>query len=127
MSTPNTWGNFQKEYLQIIPEFRGQKGLLSEFITTSEQLITEFYNYDNPADFRNTFLIKSIKNKILGEAAEAISSYNITSWSDLKSALFATYEDKRDLQTLIIELCGLRQGKMKPIEFYGKVQENLNA
>lgn len=127
MSQPNTWGSFQKEYLQIIPEFRGQKGLLSEFVATSEQLITEFYNYDNPGDFRNTFLIKSIKNKILGEAAEAISSYNITSWIDLKNALFATYEDKRDLQTLIIELCGLRQGKLKPIEFYAKIQENLNV
>ena len=88
---------FKTEFLQIIPEFTGNQALLSEFITTSEQLINKFYNINDANDFQNTFLLRSIKNKIKGEAAEAIASYNILTSADLKTALLATYSDKRDL------------------------------
>ncbi|KAL1129574.1 hypothetical protein AAG570_012519 [Ranatra chinensis] len=40
--------------------------------------------------------------------------------------VMTSYGDKRDLQTLIIELCNLRQNKLKPLEFHRKIQENLN-
>lgn len=117
---------FKMEYLQILPDFDGNQSLLSEFITISEQLINRFYNPNDANDFQNTLILRSIKNKVKGDAAISIASYNITTWLNLKNALLATYSDKRDLQTLIIELCNMRQGNLKPLEFYSKVQDNLN-
>src|ERR1700712_2701965 len=76
------------EYLHILPEFHGEQALLSEFISTSEQLINRFYDNANLDNFQNVLLLKSIKNKIKGEAAVAISSYNINRWADLKTALY---------------------------------------
>lgn len=35
---------FKLEYLQIIPEFNGNQSLLSEYISTSQQLLNKFYN-----------------------------------------------------------------------------------
>jgi len=114
------------EYLQIVPDFTGEQSTLSEFITISEQLIAQFYDCNKVNDFNNYILLRSIKNKIKGAAAVAISSYEVATWDDLKRALLATYGDKRDLQTLMIELCNLQQNKLKPLEFFTKVQENLN-
>lgn len=117
---------FKLEYLQILPEFDGQRALLPEFIKISETLISTFYNSANPSDFTNILLVKAIKNKVKGEAATQIASFEINTWSELKTALLATYADKRDLPTLTIELCNSRQGKLKPLEFFAQVQENLN-
>jgi len=71
-------------------------------------------------------LLRAIKSKVKGDAANAISSFEFTGWDSLKQALLATYADKRDLETLTIELCNLKQGKLKVLEFYNKIQENLN-
>ena len=121
-----TQREFKMEYLQIIPQFSGNQAMLAEFIDTSELFITNFYNANNVNDYQNILLLKSIKNKIIGEAANRIASYKIEVWADLKNALINTYADKRDLQSLIIELCQLYQGRLKPLEFFAKVQENLN-
>ena len=117
---------FKLEYLQILPEFNGQRALLPEFIKISETLISTFYNTANVADFTNILLVKAIRNKVKGEAASQIASYEINTWAELKTALLATYADKRDLPTLTMELCNSRQGRLKPLEFYATVQENLN-
>ena len=117
---------FKLEYLQIVPDFTGNQAILSEFIASAEQLINQFYIRNPENDFRNIYLLKSIKNKIKGDAANQIASYNVTTWNELKTALLATYSDKRDLQTLQIELCNMRQNSLKPLEFYTKIQKNLN-
>jgi len=117
---------FKLEYMQVLPDFTGDQATLAEFISISEHLITNFFDHDNPANFQNYILLRGIKSKVKGEAASAIASFEFTGWDALKQALLATYADKRDLETLTIELCNLRQGKMKPLEFYKKVQENLN-
>lgn len=117
---------FKLKYMQILPEFNGNQSLLNEFISTSKQLINKFYSAQDANHFQN-LLLKSIKNKIKGEAADHTSSYQIKSWNDLKRALLATYADKRDLHTLTIELCNLRQvSNLIPLEFFTRVQENLN-
>lgn len=117
---------FKLEYLQILPEFDGQRALLPEFIKISETLISTFYNSANPTDFTNILLVKAIKNKVKGEAATQIASYEVSNWTELKTALLATYADKRDLPTLTMELCNSRQGRLKPLEFFATIQENLN-
>lgn len=117
---------FRMEYLNIVPEFIGNPNNLIEFITSSEQLINTFFNLQNIDDFNNTLLLKSIRNKIKGEAANNLAAYNIRTWLELKNALLATYADKRDHQTLMIELCSMKQYNLTPIEFFMKIQNNLN-
>jgi hypothetical protein len=118
---------FKLEYLQILPEeFTGQRALLPEFIKISETLISNFYNASNPSDFTNILLVKAIKNKVKSEAATQIASYEVNTWAESKTALLATYADKRDLPTLTMELCNSRRGKLKPLEFFSLRQENLN-
>lgn len=117
---------FKTEYLSIIPEFDGNPNLLNEFITSSELLISHFYDAENAGSFQNILLVKSVKNKIIGEAANNIASYSISSWQDLKEALLASYEDKRDHYSLILELCAMKQNNLKPLDFLNKIQNNLN-
>jgi len=118
--------SFKMEYMKVLPEFTGEQSSLADFIGICESLISKFYDPLRPDDFNNFLLVTSIKNKIKGDAAKALSSYTFTTWLSLKEALLATYADKRDLETLTIELCNLRQNKLRPLEFFSKVQENLN-
>lgn len=122
----NIFTMFKVEYLNIVPEFQGDPALLTEFINSSEQLIQHFYDPQNANNFQNILLLKSIRNKIKGEAATNLAAYNISTWQELKDALLASYADKRDHQTLIMELCTLKQNNLKPIDFFSKIQSNLN-
>lgn len=117
---------FKMEYLQIIPEFLGERAILTEFIAAGDQLIRRFYDKDNPENFDNILLLKAIKNKIKGEAANRLAAYETNTWNEIKAALLGIYSDKRDLQTLSIEMCSLRQGRLTPSEFYERIRENLN-
>lgn len=116
---------FKAEYLQMVPEFNGHQPTLCEFLRLGEELITAFY--DHTVDtFQNKYLINSLKNKVIGKARDNISTYNITSWADLKNALLSCYSDKRDTHTLTVELCEMRQGRSSPIEFFNAIQQNIN-
>lgn len=116
---------FKTEYLQMVPEFTGDQNNLNDFIKNCEEIITQFYqpNVDN---FQNKYILNCLKNKIQGKAKNDISTYTVENWATLRAALLATYADKRDLQTLTIELCQLYQNKLTPIEFFNKIQSNLN-
>lgn len=116
---------FKSEYLSMIPEFDGNQSTLGEFLRLAEELIINFYNPHQDV-FQNKFILNSLKNKITGKARDDISTYTVNTWADLRNALLATYSDKRDLHTLTIELCELRQGKLTPVEFFNAIQKNLN-
>lgn len=116
---------FKTDYLLMVPEFDGNQNNLAEFLNNCETLIHQFYRPDSE-DFQNKFIIHCLKNKIKGKARDDISTYTIDTWAHLKAALITTYADKRDLQTLTIELCSFRQNKLSPIEFFNKIQANLN-
>lgn len=117
---------FKSEYLQMVPEFNGDQNNLNDFIQNCELIIAQFYQANNPNNFQNKYIINCLKNKITGKAKIDISTYTIDNWQDLRAALLATYADKRDLQTLTIELCELHQNKLTPMEFFNKIQANLN-
>lgn len=126
MSTP-TLPILKPEYLNMIPEFRGERELLPRFIEISEKIVNRFYNAMDPNDFQNEYLMSSILAKVKGDAAVNISSNIITNWADLKKCLINTYADKRDCYTLNIELTELRQNNSEtPFEFYDRVQHLLN-
>ncbi|KAL1448639.1 hypothetical protein WDU94_001908 [Cyamophila willieti] len=113
-------------HLGTIPEFNGEAELLPRFISTCEDLVIYFYNRDNPNDFQNKFLMNSILSKIKGNAQINLSSNIINCWADLKTALINAYSDKRDVLTLTIEMCSLRQNNNTPFEFYNRIQNLIN-
>lgn len=118
---------FKKEYLEIIPEFKGEPELLPRFIEISEKLVNKFYNVLNPEDFDNEYLMSSILSKVKGQAAINISCCQIQTFADLKNALLTAYADKRDVYTLQIEMTELKQAiNESPFEFYNKIQKYLN-
>src|ERR1700712_5537060 len=89
--------------------------------------LNSFYNLANENDFQNEYLMSSIMAEIKNEAALNIASYNIKNWDDLKSALLNSYSDKRDLFSLNIELCELKQFHNKScFDFFNRVQKHLN-
>ncbi|KAI5755100.1 hypothetical protein M8J77_014183 [Diaphorina citri] len=114
------------DHLRMVPDFTGEVELLSEFISICESLVTHFYNQANPNDFQNIYLMSSLRAKIKGEAKINLSTYNITTWIELKTALLNTYGDKRDCYTLCVEMCNLTQGNESPFEFHAKIQKYIN-
>lgn len=117
----------KKEYLDMIPEFRGERELLPRFLEICSKLVAKFYVANNPADFQNEYLMSTIRAKIKGEAAINISSCVIRTWRDLQTALINTYADKRDGYTLCIEMTELKQNDKETVfDFYNKVQNSLN-
>ncbi|KAL1129632.1 hypothetical protein AAG570_012577 [Ranatra chinensis] len=118
--------NFRLEYVDILPVFTGKTANLTQFINTAEKLVETCYDKANPKSFENFLLINSIKNKITGKAAESLAAINTETWDELKTALVQLYGDRRDAYSLTIELCSIKQHKLKPLEFYNKILENLN-
>lgn len=118
----------KKEYIDMVPDFHGESELLHRFIEVAEKLVAKFYNFNDPNDFQNEYLMGSILAKVKGQAAANISTSNIKSFQDLKSALLNSYGDKRDHFTLNIELTELKQEQNEsPFDFYHRLQKLLNA
>lgn len=86
----------KSHHLEMVPEFRGEPEILQRYIENSERLIREFGTEDVDC-FQNEFLSNSLIAKIRGDAARVIFSHSLESWEDVKTALLATYGDKRDL------------------------------
>lgn len=116
-----------KEYLEMVPIFKGEPELLVLFITESEKIINYFYDANTPNSPRNDFITSRIRAKVQGEAALYIANQQITSWVDLRKSLITAYADKRDDATLAIEMVKLEQGNDSPFDFYKKIQKTLNA
>lgn len=117
----------KKEYLDMIPEFRGERELLPRFIEVCEKIVVKFYNVRDESDFQNEYLMSSILAKIKGDAAINIASCIITNWKTLKDALLNTYADKRDMYTLNLEMSELKQLHNESVfDFYNKLQHKLN-
>ena len=116
-----------KEYLEIIPIFKGEKELLALFIKESEKIITYFYDASAPNNPRNDFITSRIRSKIQGEAALFLANKTINNWDDLRASLICAYSDKRDDATLAVEIVKLDQGNDSAFEFYKKIQKLLNA
>lgn len=122
MGTPE----LKSEYLKMVPDFSGEPELLPRFIQICEKLVQKFYNKVDVNDFQNDYLMDSIMSKIKGEAQQNLSSCVISNWTELKTALLTTYADKRDVQTLVIEMCSLRQYSESAFEFHNKIQKMTN-
>lgn len=116
----------KSQYLKMVPEFSGQPELLPRFIETAEKLVRKFYNRTDESDFQNDYLMDSIRSKITGDAQQNLSSCVISTWTELKTALLNTYADKRDVHTLAIEMCNLKQTSESVFDFHTKIQKMVN-
>lgn len=115
-----------KEYLEMIPVFRGEPELLTLFIKESEKIIKYFYDVKEAENPLNDFITSRIRAKIQGEAALYIANKNCNNWEELRTSLISAYADKRDDATLAIQIAKLEQGNETPFEFYKKIQKLLN-
>lgn len=115
-----------KEYLEIVPVFKGEPELLPYFIEEAEKIIRNFYDVQNAANPRNDFLTSRIRAKIQGEAALYLGNKQIRNWQELRQALVNAYSDKRDDATLTIEMVKLEQGNDTAFAFYKKIQKLLH-
>lgn len=118
--------DFKPEYLSCIPQFDGNPNNLLNFISSSESIINTFYDHNNPNHFLNTFILKSIINKLTGNAKIAVNIQTVSTWSELKDTLTRNFSDQRDEICLIRDLVLLKQGKESPLQFYDKVINLLN-
>lgn len=110
-------------FLEIIPNFDGNVKVLNDFITSTEEVI-DIINQTNPSEITKSFIILSLKKKIIGNAKELLSGININSWRELKNILIQNYEDKRNEATLLIEICELKQSN-EPISVFLKKYTEL--
>ena len=109
-------------FLEIIPNFDGNVKTLSDFLTSTEEVIN-ILNQTNPSEITKSFILLTIKKKIVGSAKELISGISISSWKELKELLLQNYEDKRNEATLLIEMCDLKHTNEPILVFHKKFSE----
>jgi len=113
-STVNTSINSAEVYaslripdaIKFLPEYNGDSKLLSDFINSVEEILMLIRGTDQTP--YGQFLLRSIKNKIVGKAKDVLTASEAgLNWDEIKEALILHCSDERDEHTLSIELHGL--------------------
>ncbi|XP_058122879.1 uncharacterized protein LOC131293857 [Anopheles ziemanni] len=103
--------------IRYLPTYEGKK-TRNPRVESALQLFDEYKNsaiYDQ--------IVRAVKNKITGEAREAIiAAGNVSTWPEIKGVLQNIFDDKRDLafhlQTLFYE----KQGNKTLLEYYNNLK-----
>lgn len=107
--------------IRNIPTFSGNKKEALAWVQDAEQTLGLFDQYKDDICYGQ--IIRSIKNKVTGEAKEIlIASGNPTTWDEIKEILLTAYGDRRDLTSHIQSLFYIRQGKKTLPEYYNKIR-----
>lgn len=107
--------------IRNIPIFNGNRKEAAAWVQDAEQTLNLFDQYKNDICYGQ--IIRSIKNKVVGEAREIlIASGNPTTWDEIKEILLTAYGDRRDLTSHIQSLFYIRQGKKNLSEYYNKIR-----
>lgn len=107
--------------IRNIPNFNGNRKEVLAWVQDAEQTLALFDQYKGDICYGQ--IIRSIKNKITGEAREIlIASGNPTTWEEIKEVLINAYGDRRDLTSHIQSLFYIRQGKKTLPEYYNKIR-----
>lgn len=117
---------FKTEYLNCVPTFSGNPGELNEFIASADSIVNTFCDRQNPNNFLNTYIFRSIQNKLVGNAKIAVNTQTCTTWEDLKLALSRNFSDQRDEVCLIRDLVLTKQNNLTPLQYYEKCIHLLN-
>lgn len=121
-----TMTQFKHEYLNCVPNFSGNPNELNEFLATADSIVETFFDRQNPHNFINVFILKSIQNKITGDAKVAVNIQHCATWEDLKTALKRNFSDQRDEVCLIRDLVLSKQGSDQPKDYFEKCINLLN-
>lgn len=107
--------------IRNIPIFSGNRKEAAAWVQDAEQTLGLFDKYKHDICYGQ--IIRSIKNKVTGEAREIlIASGNPTTWEEIKEVLLTTYGDRRDITSHIQSLFYIRQGKKTLQEYYNKIR-----
>lgn len=105
-----------------IPDFTGEPEILSQFLDRCQELIDHFFDANNVDSYTNKSILNNIRAKIKGKAAVGIFNSPLNTWDEIKTALIANFDDKRDEEHLILELGKLQQGTNEnPFDFHARV------
>lgn len=119
--------NLFKTAVNIIPDYDGNPNRLFRFISTSESVLTQFYQEAEPDNFQNQIVLQSILGKLKGKAEEVVNIHGCTLWSTVKQVLLQHFSDQRDENVLTRDLVGLRQENENTQEFYTRCMQLLNT
>lgn len=112
------------DVIKNLNEFHGDVKLLHQFIKDVEEIIelcNEIFPKEEPTP---TIFIKAIRNKIKGEANQAlINADTETTWRSIKLALIDHYSNPRSEVALIRDLHRTRQGSLTSRQLYLKILE----
>lgn len=109
------------DVIKALPEFDGNPRLLFDFINNVEEILSVIPQAQ--ASYLR-LILRSIRNKIVGQANEILNMYGTTlNWEQIKANLITHYSDKRSEINLIKDLHQLSQGSLTLEVFYSKIIE----
>ena len=82
---PFTRKDITQTEISTIPNFDGNPIILPLFVESCEELLQTYYDVVNPNNTINTFLIRIINHKFVGEAQNLIASRELQTWRDIKA------------------------------------------
>ena len=99
---------------------------LAEFLQCSQSIIDTFVDREKHQNFLNIFILKSILNKLRGNAKTAVNINHVTTWDEVRDTLNRNFGDQRDEVCLIRDLVLLKQNNESPTHFYDRIITILN-
>lgn len=127
MTTPPTLPTFDIRLLQIVPEFDGNPCRLYRYISTSSDLLNDYWNTAIPNCVQNKLLLNGIFSKLTGPAEEIFSLSGSNDWNTIKNLLITHFGDQRNESSLLSDLGSLRQQHNEnSLQFYARIVSTLN-
>lgn len=113
--------------IKDVPTFDGNPRLLFDFINNVEEILSLIPQLNDNINYKKV-IIRSIRNKIIGQANEALNMYGTAiDWEEIRNNLIVHYSDKRNETTLIRDLHQIRQNQCTVETFYSEIIEVLSA
>lgn len=107
-------------FVDTIPTYNGDGNTLEIFIEHCDSLISNFGN-ENPDDNFNSFLLRAIISKLVGNALILAGSRpEVRKWDDLKALLRLTFGDQRNLDCLVQDLMILQPFRNESFSSFGQ-------
>ena len=108
-----------------IPLFNGNPKQINRFVTACENFVTAHGNRANNDAPINVCIFDTILSKLVGRAADLISSrIELNTWPLLKNAIVATFSDQRSIDCVAQDLITARPEKNEsPLQFGIRLQD----
>lgn len=116
--------------IKLIVPYRGDKKNLAAWLSSVEGKLEHAKKLcTTPAEITGVMplWVSIIRDKIIDEASEAlIARHTPCDWESIKQVLTEYFGDKRDLTSLVTQICYLKQGNRNITDFYNECRELLS-